>query len=350
MGFVHGHEQSNIIITTTDFDGDHVENNRQQNQQQQVPRWLLDFHHDIHPSLRNNKSRPSTDNNITTTINRPKWFEELCQKRRMSDIADLKYSKNESLFEDVAKNDDSITLSTNHHHDAMTKDHCQQQSINAEDMRKTLNKSLAIIDTHDDDDDDNDNFSFTSATFKSIENLKLDEMTKNIVVEEDCIIPEMPTGIELSLILMENWGDQNFIGLNGIEILDQFGNRPPIENVFLDNDENRRQQNNDLYKLIDNVYRTHDDSHIWQCRFDNHRQSHHNQGNNDGLPVTIVFRFEKPTTIALIRIWNYNKSRIHSYRGVKYAKVKLDEQTIFCGEIAKACGDLTGTLENFGDV
>ena len=38
MGFVHGHEQSNIIITTTDFDGDHVENNRQQNQQQQVPR------------------------------------------------------------------------------------------------------------------------------------------------------------------------------------------------------------------------------------------------------------------------------------------------------------------------
>lgn len=118
----------------------------------------------------------------------------------------------------------------------------------------------------------------------------------------------------------------------------------------MDNDENRRQQNNDLYKLIDNVYRTHDDSHIWQCRFDNHRQSHHNQGNNDGLPVTIVFRFEKPTTIALIRIWNYNKSRIHSYRGVKYAKVKLDEQTIFCGEIAKACGDLTGTLENFGDV
>lgn len=68
------------------------------------------------------------------------------------------------------------------------------------------------------------------------------------------------------------------------------------------------------------------------------------------MPIRIILEFDKPATIALIRIWNYNKSRIHSYRGVKYAKVKLDEQTIFCGEIAKASGDLTGSLENFGDV
>ena len=88
---------------------------------------------------------------------------------------------------------------------------------------KTPSKSAGVIDIHDDN-----LLSFTSATFKSIENLKLDEKTKII---EDCIIPEMPTGIELCLILMENWGDQNFIGLNGIEILDRFGNRPSIENV-----------------------------------------------------------------------------------------------------------------------
>lgn len=90
--------------------------------------------------------------------------------------------------------------------------------------------------------------------------------------------------------------------------------------------------------MIDNVYRTHDDAHIWQYRFEGK------------LPIRIILEFDKPATIALIRIWNYNKSRIHSYRGVKYAKVKLDDQTIFCGEIAKATGDLTGSLENFGDV
>lgn len=104
-----------------------------------------------------------------------------------------------------------------------------------------------------------------------------------------------------------------------------------------DDDENRKENNNDLYKLIDNVYRTHDDAHIWQCR-------------TSYSPIRIIIRFEKQTTIALIRIWNYNKSRIHSYRGVKFVKIQLDDKTIFCGEIAKACGDLTGSLENFGDV
>lgn len=194
--------------------------------------WLLEFHHDIHP-LRN-KSRPSSDNNITT--NRPKWFEELSQKRRMSDIADFKYKK-ESLRESVVnQNGDSITdhYSKFEDNDTMIKDY--KQPIDTEDIPKTFedsfdynfklktpSKSAGVIDIHDDN-----LLSFTSATFKSIENLKLDEKTKII---EDCIIPEMPTGIELCLILMENWGDQNFIGLNGIEILDRFGNRPSIENV-----------------------------------------------------------------------------------------------------------------------
>ncbi|OTF82810.1 hypothetical protein BLA29_004604, partial [Euroglyphus maynei] len=326
IGFLH--EQSNIIITTTDFDD---ENNRQH--QRQVPRWLLEFHQEIQP-LPRNKSRPSTDNNITT--NRPKWFEELSQKRRMSDIVDLKFNKESLQKSAVADNNpnEATIIMSNHNHYlskfddnvASAKDY--QQTINNDDevclkpyedytINKISNKSMDIIDNADDDDDNL--FTFTTATLKSIENLKLDEKNN----DEDCIIPEMPTGIQLCLTLMENWGDQNFIGLNGLEILDRYGNRPAIENVFLyDDDENRKENNNDLYKLIDNVYRTHDDAHIWQCR-------------TSYSPIRIIIRFEKQTTIALIRIWNYNKSRIHSYRGVKFVIIQLDDKTIFCGEIAK---------------
>ena len=40
----------------------------------------------------------------------------------------------------------------------------------------------------------------------------------------------------------------------------------------------------------------------------------------------------------MIRIWNYNKSRIHSYRGARYIEVTLDDMFIFKGEIRRAQG------------
>lgn len=42
----------------------------------------------------------------------------------------------------------------------------------------------------------------------------------------------------------------------------------------------------------------------------------------------------------MIRIWNYNKNRIHSYRGARYIEIMLDETYIFKGEIRKAMGIL----------
>lgn len=102
---------------------------------------------------------------------------------------------------------------------------------------------------------------------------------------------------------------------------------------------NNRFISSDLKKLVDNVYRTHDDSHIWQYRI-----------NKKQFPIRITLQFDKPLTIALIRIWNFNKSRIHSYRGIRSVKIELNEKVIFSGEIARATGDLTGSVENFGDV
>lgn len=47
---------------------------------------------------------------------------------------------------------------------------------------------------------------------------------------------------------------------------------------------------------------------------------------------------------------NYNKSRIHSYRGAKDIEIHLDEALIFKGEIARACGEIIGSSDAFGDV
>lgn len=47
--------------------------------------------------------------------------------------------------------------------------------------------------------------------------------------------------------------------------------------------------------------------------------------------------------ISMIRIWNYNKSRIHSFRGAKDILIMLDKKTVFQGEIKKAPGVLKGS-------
>ena len=40
----------------------------------------------------------------------------------------------------------------------------------------------------------------------------------------------------------------------------------------------------------------------------------------------------------MLRMWNYNKSRIHSYRGVRRVAIELDGVSIFHGEVRKAPG------------
>lgn len=43
----------------------------------------------------------------------------------------------------------------------------------------------------------------------------------------------------------------------------------------------------------------------------------------------------------MIRIWNYNKSRTHSFRGVKEISITLDKSLVFRGIICKAPGNLS---------
>lgn len=81
-------------------------------------------------------------------------------------------------------------------------------------------------------------------------------------------------------------------------------------------------------KLLDGTYLTCDDLHVWLAPF------------TRGQFNYIYIYMPQVTTISMIRVWNFNKSRIHTPRGVRQLQIKLDEQLIFSGEIRQAPGNL----------
>lgn len=51
-------------------------------------------------------------------------------------------------------------------------------------------------------------------------------------------------------------------------------------------------------------------------------------------------------SISMIRIWNYNKNRIHAYRGARYIQITLDDVVVFRGEVQRAAGTTATEAEN----
>ena len=92
--------------------------------------------------------------------------------------------------------------------------------------------------------------------------------------------------------------------------------------------------------LIDQVYRSHAEEHIWQMSLDS----------MDQFPISLKFYLSESIHVGLIRIWNHNKSRIYWDRGIKNVHMFLDERRIFQGEITRAHGSLTGPVHNLGEV
>ncbi|XP_024913062.1 protein KIAA0556 isoform X3 [Cynoglossus semilaevis] len=160
--------------------------------------------------------------------------------------------------------------------------------------------------------------------------------------EEEFEIPVLPQGQRLVINILTTWGDRHYVGLNGLEVFSSTGEPlrpthiradPPDINILPAYGKDPRVVTN----LIDGVNRTQDDMHLWLAPFTSSRNH------------TIFLDFGAPYQVAMIRVWNYNKSRIHSFRGVKEVEMLLDGRCIFRGEIAKASGTLSGGLDQFGD-
>ncbi|KAG7248784.1 hypothetical protein CRUP_026652, partial [Coryphaenoides rupestris] len=160
--------------------------------------------------------------------------------------------------------------------------------------------------------------------------------------EEEFEIPVLPQGQRLVIHILSTWGDRHYVGLNGLEVFCSSGEPlrpaliradPPDINVLPAYGKDPRVVGN----LVDGVNRTQDDMHLWLAPF------------TPGRSHVLYLDFGAACRLAMIRVWNYNKSRIHSFRGVKEVEMQLDGRCIFRGEIAKASGTLSGGLDQFGD-
>ncbi|XP_014661506.1 PREDICTED: uncharacterized protein KIAA0556-like isoform X2 [Priapulus caudatus] len=167
-------------------------------------------------------------------------------------------------------------------------------------------------------------------------------VVEDLAQESEFIIPELPEGQQFTIDIHTTWGDRHYVGLNGIEIFSSTGEPvkivqitadPTDINVLPEYSKDPRVAAN----LIDGVYRTRDDMHLWLAPFK--KGQHH----------FINMVFEKRVKIAMIRVWNYNKSRIHSYRGARYMEMTLNNDFIFKGEIERAWGGMADGTEAFGD-
>ena len=156
-------------------------------------------------------------------------------------------------------------------------------------------------------------------------------------------IPELPRGRTFMLNILSTWGDPYYVGLMGLEIFDGSGHlidgdrflsiwadpRDVNELSMMANSgsgkgANRPMDPRVVENLLDGVNHTCDDLHAWLAPF--------TTGNNH----IVCLEFDRETAVSMVRVWNYNKSRIHSYRGARYVEMTLDDRTIFKGDIKRA--------------
>ncbi|KAF5402655.1 hypothetical protein PHET_04086 [Paragonimus heterotremus] len=157
-------------------------------------------------------------------------------------------------------------------------------------------------------------------------------------------IPELPLGRVLIFDIVSTWGDVYYVGLSGIEIFTSDGMEisshceisadPSDINILPGYEQDPRVVQN----LIDTINWTRDDVHMWLAPFT--------------AGARHLIRLSLPSwskQIALLRIWNYNKSRVHTSRGVREMIIYLDDEPIFQGELRRASGLESGGPDDFSE-
>ena len=202
--------------------------------------------------------------------------------------------------------------------------------VNIDDMENDLSRNLDVISFDDD-----------AQLFKVHEAVETRDGHGVVSMESTSFeIPVLPRGSQLVINILSTWGDPYYVGLMGLEMFDsnghlialsnvdeQLGADPPDINVL-------PEYNNDprtVDKLLDGHNHTCDDMHAWLAPF------------RSGADHCLFITLDAPTSIAMMRFWNYNKSRIHSYRGARYVEIALDGRCIFKGEIQRAPGAMLGS-------
>lgn len=161
-------------------------------------------------------------------------------------------------------------------------------------------------------------------------------------------IPVLPRGKSLIIEILSTWGDPYYVGLNGLDVFDEKGNQLGLQRginkiTAIPNDINDLPEyDNDprtVANLLDENNFTRDDLHVWLAP--------HGGTMSPPLQVaaTILIEFSSVISLSLVRIWNYNKSRTHCYRGAKRIRLKMDEVIVFEGDIKISPGLLNSVEE-----
>ena len=124
----------------------------------------------------------------------------------------------------------------------------------------------------------------------------------------------------MKIILRSRYGDSEYIGLSGIQFLDEKNEPINIEKAktigALPKDINTVMDNYGDPRIFENVFNmineTNDDNYMWLTVY------------NANSPPYIEISYEEVINISCIKFWNYNKfGELH--RGVKIVDFILDE-------------------------
>jgi len=147
-----------------------------------------------------------------------------------------------------------------------------------------------------------------------------------------------PNAFVFELKLLQSWGDEYYIGLNGIELYNRKGKlihlKPQNLATFPESVNILPTVNNDPRssdKLIDGVNDTTKSHHMWLTPM---------------LPNTYVrvfIIFDSPTFVSRMRIFNYRKT---PDRGVRHVVIYADDLIIYSqDEVPKSSPEITAILE-----
>jgi hypothetical protein len=128
------------------------------------------------------------------------------------------------------------------------------------------------------------------------------------------VIPVSPSGQILELIVHSTWGDQNYVGLNGLELWNIKGEIIKISSISSkDFKVNKLDPRSKLGNIVNGNYNTSDDLQTWVAELAKRKSK-------------ITLEFERVQKIAMIRVWNYNRNRVHAKRGVRHLEMRLDQK------------------------
>lgn len=149
-------------------------------------------------------------------------------------------------------------------------------------------------------------------------------------------VPRLPRGAHLQLDILSTWGDPNYVGLGGIEMLDHDGEIVSVSDPQQQVTANpsgvhelpgMQHDPRTVDKLFDGVNTTSDGKHMWLAPF------------SPGQRHVVSIMLDQPVVLSRLRFWNYNASRAHAQRGARHVELRLDENLIFSGELTCASGD-----------